>query len=77
VAPESGFRGDPLQVTHYRGVRIDRHEGRGGTSTSPEGTPFGERALPSPFETAKPYEAELRASFSQLIANGHLVPVES
>ncbi|WP_298303583.1 glycohydrolase toxin TNT-related protein [uncultured Erythrobacter sp.] len=64
--PNNGFSGPPTTRTLLPGQRIDRYGERTGTFLSPEGTPFGQRALPPSsrdrryerYEVVKPYDVE-------------------
>lgn len=49
-----GFAGDPKPVTLLTGTRIDRYGYENGKFVSPEGTPYGRRAL-APGTESKPY----------------------
>lgn len=52
--PNSGGY-SPFQTTLDVGTQLDRYGYPGGNFLSPIGTSFGERALPSYYETTKPY----------------------
>gem|GEM_PF-1427974 len=52
--PNRGFVSsveEPLSVNY----QFDRYGGNGGNFVAPDGTPFGERALPAGYETTQPY----------------------
>lgn len=62
--PNRGFHGKPERIALTPGTRIDRYGAPSGTFTSPAGTPFPERSLPSAaaskplntYEVVKPFE---------------------
>ena len=68
--PNRGFAGKPRSTTLQPGTRIDRYGSEAGTFTSPAGTPFGARSLPSKaagaplrgYEVVKPLPAQSGAA---------------
>ncbi|MEU8323774.1 TNT domain-containing protein [Nonomuraea sp. NPDC048881] len=50
-----GFLGTPVKETLKPGTKIDRYGYEGGTFVSPVGVPFAKRALPSHYESTRPY----------------------
>lgn len=53
--PNSGAYSPIYDITLDVGTKLDRYGFPGGNFVSPQGTSFGERALPSAYETTKPY----------------------
>lgn len=55
--PNRGFDGPPRNETLQPGTRIDRYGSESGRYTSPEGTPFDQRALPPNYQNTQPYSS--------------------
>ena len=53
--PNSGAYAPVQNITLSTGTQIDRYGFPGGSFVSPAGASFAERALPSAYETTKPY----------------------